>query len=233
MYIGSPWTPSRTSPIALARPGWKRWLKPTLTRRPAASRGGGDPVDLVDGASGRLLDQHVGAGGERLAGRVREGVVGRRHDHHVRRGGEHGVDVRHRRGAEIGGQLGRPAGIDVAEGHDPVRRRGPGRACGPSARSRRCRRAGPCRSHVLLAEAALEVEAEPDLGGVGAGHRLAHPSRARASRRAGTRRRRRRPACRRWRRWRAPARTARRPCRCSSPAIGARLLTQCSCMRSA
>ncbi len=57
-------------------PGWKRWLKPTLTRRPAA-RAAPSIVSIwaADEARG-LLDQHVCAGLQRRDAELRETVVG-------------------------------------------------------------------------------------------------------------------------------------------------------------
>ena len=97
---------------------------------------------------------------------------------------------------------------------DPVRAEGGGALAAHQTASHDAHRAG---SRVLLPEDAVEVEAEAHLVGAGRVHRLAQASRLGACRRAGSRRRRPRPACRRRHRWRGPARRARRPGRWTCP----------------
>ena len=61
-------------------PGWKRWLKPTLTSRLRVRRPRRRSICPTSAEPGRLLHQHVGAALERLHGERRELVVRRRDD---------------------------------------------------------------------------------------------------------------------------------------------------------
>ncbi len=93
-------------------PGWKRWLKPTLTRRPLArwaARGGRS----ARGDARGLLDKHVRAGAERPSASGARLVVDGRHDDHV---GAELEQLRKRRAGAAAVPVGRvPAclGVDV------------------------------------------------------------------------------------------------------------------------
>ena len=76
-------SPEWTSSAARAIPGWKRWLNPTLTRRPLVRSALDQTIYLRGRDSCGLLDEHVRAGLQRALGDCGELVMNGRDDDHV------------------------------------------------------------------------------------------------------------------------------------------------------